>query len=89
MPSESKIGGEDQKAPRPAAAAVRCMFWTAQATASISSISGIAYLFASITLSRNLVVNLIIFANLSQSIVFSFSDSITNFPTSIEPKLQD
>ncbi|GIS30588.1 MAG: hypothetical protein Ct9H90mP2_09710 [Dehalococcoidia bacterium] len=46
-------------------------------------------MFASITLSRNLVVNLIIFANLSQSMEFSFSDSITNFPTSIEPKLHD
>ncbi len=31
----------DQKPPKPKAAAVRCMFWTAQATAWISSSSGI------------------------------------------------
>ena len=55
----------------------------------ISSISAIAYLLASITLSRNLMDNLIVLLNLVQSISIPCFVSDRNFDTSIEPRLQD
>ena len=55
----------------------------------ISSISGIAYLFASITLSKNLVVSLIVLLNFFQSISTVPSESLINLATSIDPKLHD